>query len=279
MMLGKRRSDQGGVSPHAVMDRAQEPGAAGDLIAMKDGAKFIVAFGSATDQAPIAVPQLTRLHGAIIAASAAGGFYITSRGFALDAEAFAATAPIKLVDGPKLIASIKRSMHGMPPADSYKAMCRQCGQIVTRRGAGVHAGRRMPAQPSPPCWAIFSRRVRRARISDPTPDELNREAIKQEHGAAGVKQQLAAVRMLFDSLVIGQVVPMNPAAAVRGPKLVVKTGKTPVLDAAEWRRLIDSIPTEMVRDLRDRALIATLTYSLCADRRRTAERLRTCSAR
>jgi integrase len=55
--------------------------------------------------------------------------------------------------------------------------------------------------------------------------------------------------------------PMNPAAAVRGPKHVVKTGTTPVLDAKEWRKLIDSIPTETVRDLRDRALIATLTYS------------------
>ena len=82
-----------------------------------------------------------------------------------------------------------------------------------------------------------------------------------EHSAPSVKQQLAAVRMLFDWLVIGQVVPMNPAAAVRGPKHVVKTGKTPVLDGAEWRKLIDSIPTETVRDLRDRALIATLTYS------------------
>ena len=87
------------------------------------------------------------------------------------------------------------------------------------------------------------------------------EQLQEKHGAAGMKQQLAAVRMLFDWLVIGQVVPMNPAAAVRGPKLVVNTGKTPVLDAAEWRRLIDSIPTETVRDLRDRALIATLTYS------------------
>src|SRR6185312_2207163 len=77
----------------------------------------------------------------------------------------------------------------------------------------------------------------------------------------GVKQQLAAVRMLFDWLVIGQVVPMNPAAAVRGPKQVVKTGKTPVLEGDEWRRLMNSIPTETVRDLRDRALIATLTYS------------------
>jgi site-specific recombinase XerC len=55
--------------------------------------------------------------------------------------------------------------------------------------------------------------------------------------------------------------PMKPAAAVRGPKHVVKTGKTLVLDAAKWRKLIDSTPTETVRDLRDRALIATLTYS------------------
>src|SRR5271168_3232605 len=85
--------------------------------------------------------------------------------------------------------------------------------------------------------------------------------LQQKHGAPGVKQQLAAVRMLFDWLVTGQVVPMNPAAAVRGPKHVVKTGKTPVLEAPEWRKLIDSIPTETVRDLRDRALIATLTYS------------------
>ncbi len=85
--------------------------------------------------------------------------------------------------------------------------------------------------------------------------------LQEKHGAPGVKQQLAAVRMLFDWLITGQVVPMNPAAAVRGPKHVVKTGKTPVLDGAEWRKLIDSIPTETVRDLRDRALIATLTYS------------------
>ncbi len=48
---------------------------------------------------------------------------------------------------------------------------------------------------------------------------------------------------------------------MRGPKHVVKTGTTPVLDGKEWRKLIDAIPTETVRDLRDRALIATLTYS------------------
>ena len=85
--------------------------------------------------------------------------------------------------------------------------------------------------------------------------------LQENHSAPGVKQQLAAVRMLFDWLITGQVVPINPAAAVRGPKHVVKTGKTPVLDGKEWRKLIDTIPTETVRDLRDRALIATLTYS------------------
>jgi len=67
--------------------------------------------------------------------------------------------------------------------------------------------------------------------------------------------------MLCDWLVVGQVLPNNPAAAVRGPKHVVKTGSTPVLEGDEWRKLLDSIPATTLRDLRDRALIATLTYS------------------
>jgi site-specific recombinase XerD len=87
------------------------------------------------------------------------------------------------------------------------------------------------------------------------------EALQETHSAPGVKQQLAAIRMLFDWLINGQIVPTNPAAAVRGPKHVVKTGVTPVLDGDEWRKLLDAIPTDTVRDLRDRALIATLTYS------------------
>ena len=78
------------------------------------------------------------------------------------------------------------------------------------------------------------------------------EQLQNEVSAPSVKQQLAAVRMLFDWLVIGQVVPTNPAAAVRGPKHVVKTGKTPVLEGAEWRKLLKSIPDTTLRDLRDR---------------------------
>jgi integrase len=87
------------------------------------------------------------------------------------------------------------------------------------------------------------------------------ELLQREVAAPSVKQQLAAIRMLFDWLVVGQVMPYNPAAAVRGPKHVVRTGQTPVLEGAEWRALVNAIPTDTVRDLRDRALIATLTYS------------------
>ena len=70
------------------------------------------------------------------------------------------------------------------------------------------------------------------------------EQLQRRGAAPSVKQQLAAIRMLFDWLVIGQVVPTNPAAAVRGPKHVVKTGKTPVLEGAEWRKLLKSIPDD-----------------------------------
>jgi hypothetical protein len=41
--------------------------------------------------------------------------------------------------------------------------------------------------------------------------------------------------MLIDWLITGQVLPTNPAAAVRGRNHVVKTGKTPVLEGAERR--------------------------------------------
>lgn len=67
--------------------------------------------------------------------------------------------------------------------------------------------------------------------------------------------------MLFDYLVVGQVVPMNPAASVRGPKHVVKRGKTPVLSAQEARQLLDSIDASTVIGLRDRALIGVMVYS------------------
>lgn len=76
-----------------------------------------------------------------------------------------------------------------------------------------------------------------------------------------VKQQLAAIRMLFDWLVLRQVVAVNPASPVRGPRYSVKKGKTRVLDADEARRLLDSIDEEIPTGHRDRALIALMVYT------------------
>jgi site-specific recombinase XerC len=66
---------------------------------------------------------------------------------------------------------------------------------------------------------------------------------------------------LFDWLVIGQIMPVNPAAAVRGPRHIVRRGKTPVLDPQEARQLIDAIDATTVIGLRDRALIGLMVYS------------------
>ena len=49
--------------------------------------------------------------------------------------------------------------------------------------------------------------------------------------------------MLGDWLVVSQVLLVNPAAAVRGPKHVVTKGATPVLSPAEARKLLESIDT------------------------------------
>src|ERR1700730_18316623 len=76
-----------------------------------------------------------------------------------------------------------------------------------------------------------------------------------------VKQHLAALRMLFDWLVTGHIIDVNPAHAVRGPKYVVKQGKTPVLNADEARSLLDASDSDTLTGRRDRALIGVMVYS------------------
>ena len=98
--------------------------------------------------------------------------------------------------------------------------------------------------------------------------------LQDELSPPSVKQHLAALRMLFDWLVTGHVIDVNPAHAVRGPKYVVKKGKTPVLTAEEARALLDSIPVRKpakeddadagqpdLLGLRDRALIGIMVCS------------------
>jgi integrase/recombinase XerD len=90
-----------------------------------------------------------------------------------------------------------------------------------------------------------------------------------------VKQHLAAIRMLFDWMVTGGILAVNPAAAVRGPKYMIKKGKTPVLTPEEARLLLDSIPLirrtrrrgrepqeqPCLAGFRDRALLAVMVYT------------------
>jgi site-specific recombinase XerD len=95
------------------------------------------------------------------------------------------------------------------------------------------------------------------------------EELGQTQSRPSVKQALAAIRMLFDFLVVGQVIPMNPASPVRGPSYSTKKGKTAVLTEEEARQLLSSIKvTQKVNSrelphvvgLRDRALLAVMVY-------------------
>jgi len=87
------------------------------------------------------------------------------------------------------------------------------------------------------------------------------EAQLKLHSKPTVKQRVAALRMLFDWMVVGQVLPTNPAHAERGPKHSQRRGKTPVLQVDEARTLIDSIDVTSLPGLRDRALIGLMVYT------------------
>jgi integrase/recombinase XerD len=96
---------------------------------------------------------------------------------------------------------------------------------------------------------------------EPTIVAAYSEELQERYADGSVKVHLAAVRMLFDYFTTGGILPFNPAQAVKGPKLVVVKGKTPVLSAADARTLLDSIDITKVAGLRDRALIGTMVYS------------------
>jgi site-specific recombinase XerD len=87
------------------------------------------------------------------------------------------------------------------------------------------------------------------------------EQLGRRISAPSVKQHLACIRMLFDWLVTGQVVPINPAHSVRGPRHSVSKGVTPVLSSEETTALLGGMDVSTVVGLRDRAIIAVMTYT------------------
>lgn len=101
--------------------------------------------------------------------------------------------------------------------------------------------------------------------------------LQQNYAKPSVKQRLSTIRMLFDWLVTGKVMDVNPAHAAHGHKHIVSKGNTPGLTAEETRTLLDGIQVERVIGidlygkeikgpdligLRDRAIIAAMAYTL-----------------
>src|SRR5215469_967285 len=87
------------------------------------------------------------------------------------------------------------------------------------------------------------------------------EQLGRRLSAPSIKQHLACIRMLFDWLVVGQVVPLNPAHSVRGPRHSISKGVTPVLSSEEATALLDGMNISTVVGLRDRAIIAVMIYT------------------
>ena len=103
--------------------------------------------------------------------------------------------------------------------------------------------------------------------------QLELESVKAYHVGAWLdqhpgsrstqRQHLAAVRLLFDSLMMRGVVEYNPAARARPPRLVRESSHTPVFEEAEIVAFLDSISLESLKDLRDKAIFCVLLYSWC----------------
>jgi len=84
------------------------------------------------------------------------------------------------------------------------------------------------------------------------------------------KLHLAALRALFDQMVVRHAMLLNPAASVRGEKYQVVEGKTPEITVPQVRALIAGIRTQKKSDgkifpnvvgLRDRAIVGVLIYT------------------
>jgi site-specific recombinase XerD len=103
--------------------------------------------------------------------------------------------------------------------------------------------------------------------------QLELESVKAYYVGSGLdqhpgsrltqRQHLAAVRLLFDSLMMRGVVEYNPAARARPPRLVRESSHTPVFEEAEIVAFLDSISLESLKDVRDKAIFCVQLYSWC----------------
>jgi hypothetical protein len=125
-----------------------------DLVTERYGRKYVIAWATPTDHAPVKTPALKRLRDTVLAANAVKGIYVTPRSFTPEADYFASTAPIKLIDGAELIRTMQRSRKGLLLPQSYKVVCQECGEIVQHRLDNDEALACANAHLVAPCWSL-----------------------------------------------------------------------------------------------------------------------------
>lgn len=86
------------------------------------------------------------------------------------------------------------------------------------------------------------------------------DLVARELGGATVRHRLAALSALYEYLCDSNAVTHNPVKGVKRPPVESYEGKTPALGDRQARALLDAPETLTVKDVRDRALLATLLY-------------------
>lgn len=107
--------------------------------------------------------------------------------------------------------------------------------------------------------------ARNLQLTTIAPADVGRylESLRESHHITSQKQILAALRKLFDFMVVRHAIVLNPAASVRTEKYQVIEGKTPEITLKQARRLLSSIDTTHVVGLRDKSIIAVMIYTGC----------------
>jgi hypothetical protein len=122
---------------HTVVTTPNAP----EIVTIKGARKFITLCANPAEPMPTGSAALIRLRDRVIASNAELGFFVSVRGFSGQAQHFAETAPVQLIDGPAFVRAMHRTRKGMSLPPTYKAMCRQCGDIVQHRLASDQAKR------------------------------------------------------------------------------------------------------------------------------------------
>jgi restriction system protein len=101
-----------------------------DLILKKDGKKIFVECKRYDRDTPIGRRALQLFYGVIVNMKADAGIFVTTSSFAKTAVNFAGETGIKLIDGYELATLMAQAFPGDGSADEYRAMCRECGDVV-----------------------------------------------------------------------------------------------------------------------------------------------------